>query len=239
MTTSQIVFVTISLLILVVVTVYLLRRRGTGGYNIGSYSEIRTDIIDQLEGSEPPKILTERPVGIDKRLSADAGQNFEKQYEIHTQNPQAQNSLFELYIDVVRSIMDELAELSPEYDALDLLSEPRRVIHVVDSLVADVNNGGFDQYFLNSSGNGAAMAPEGFRSIGMPEIAAVIEKANAVFGETPSMLRHKRVGQLDKLSDESRETWNECDDQYFALEADQLTASAQFIIQNKVEFFRD
>ncbi len=47
----------------------------------------------------------------------------------------------------------------------------------------EVHNGGFWQYFFNSTGTSYPEALEGYRAIGMPEVAAIIGKAAAKLGE--------------------------------------------------------
>ncbi len=172
------------------------------------------------------------------RLGKDHERVFEEQYLLYAQDPGSENNFFKMYIGVLRSISEELHAISTEYDALDLLSEPRRTVFVVDALVADVNNGGFDQYYINSAGNGAAMAPECFRRIGLPDIAEIVEKANAVFDEVPSMLRHKRGEQISRLGEQSNFAWKECDNEYFQREGDVLLNCARYILSNREEFFR-
>ena len=48
----------------------------------------------------------------------------------------------------------------------------------------ELYNGGFWQYFFNSTGTSCPEAIEGFKAIGMPEVASVIEEAVAKLGET-------------------------------------------------------
>jgi hypothetical protein len=49
-------------------------------------------------------------------------------------------------------------------------------------LEADVNNGGFDQYYFNSSGDLAGDAVESLNAIGAKNTADVVRQANALFG---------------------------------------------------------
>lgn len=49
-------------------------------------------------------------------------------------------------------------------------------------LNGDVMNGGFDQYFFNSSGDMALDALEGLRDIGAAEPERILREALAVFG---------------------------------------------------------
>ena len=49
-------------------------------------------------------------------------------------------------------------------------------------LHAEVYNGGFWQYFFNSTGTSYPEASEGFAAIGMPEVAEVVDEAAAMLG---------------------------------------------------------
>jgi Domain of unknown function (DUF4375) len=65
----------------------------------------------------------------------------------------------------------------------------------------EIDNGGFWQYFHNSSGVMAPEAVVGYRAIGMPEVAAAIESAMAKLPNPYPFDREERqqaVGELDK-----------------------------------------
>ena len=62
------------------------------------------------------------------------------------------------------------------------MSEPERVFVAVWTLEADVNNGGFDQYYVNSSGDYAWFAPQALRAVGAEKTAEIVEQANTAFG---------------------------------------------------------
>lgn len=47
---------------------------------------------------------------------------------------------------------------------------------------SEVCNGGFHQFFMNPTGVLAPEATRGFREIGMPSVADIVERAMAVFG---------------------------------------------------------
>jgi hypothetical protein len=49
-------------------------------------------------------------------------------------------------------------------------------------LVAEVMNGGFDQYFMNSSGDLAPVALEALKAVGATESLNILEQAMAIFG---------------------------------------------------------
>lgn len=64
------------------------------------------------------------------------------------------------------------------------LSERERVFLAIWQLEAEVNNGGFDQYFRNSAGELAPFATEALLEIGAPNCAAIVSRAvQLVLGE--------------------------------------------------------
>jgi hypothetical protein len=65
-------------------------------------------------------------------------------------------------------------------DNFDNESFPHKVFCAVWWLEAEVNNGGFSQYFLNSSNESAKFVCEALRTIGASETAAICERAIAV-----------------------------------------------------------
>jgi hypothetical protein len=57
------------------------------------------------------------------------------------------------------------------------LSAPEQVFLVIWELEAEVNNGGFEQYFSNSSGRLAPHAGGALRAIGAEAMAAIVDQA--------------------------------------------------------------
>jgi hypothetical protein len=81
-------------------------------------------------------------------------------------------------------------ELTPE--------EARRLI---DRLEAEVNNGGFDQYFFNSSGDEASAVIEALETVGASKTARIVRKACARFpGGMPPSDRNERQDALERVS---------------------------------------
>ncbi|MFA4985345.1 MAG: DUF4375 domain-containing protein [Candidatus Brocadiia bacterium] len=85
----------------------------------------------------------------------------------------------------------------------------------------EVCNGGYTQYFVNSSGLGALEAIQGFRDIGMERWAELTAKAVKYFGEPyPRMCedRWKKMGIKDNR-DPAQINWKlfeDLDNQFFA-----------------------
>lgn len=98
------------------------------------------------------------------------------------------------------------------------LTEPERVFLCVWSLEAEVNNGGFSQFFENSAGDYASATAAALRSVGAPEMAALVERAMAPFGpEGPPADRGQRQKALNALPASARELWGELDKEFYGL----------------------
>lgn len=72
-------------------------------------------------------------------------------------------------------------------------------------LEAEVNNGGFDQYYFNSAGELAVPTIEALRTIGAHCTASLLTAANAEFpNAVPSIDRNLRQEQLDAIRSTAR-----------------------------------
>lgn len=95
---------------------------------------------------------------------------------------------------------------------LKQLPTEQRTVATVWLLAADVDNGGFDQYFFNASGDLAPFAPEAFEEIGAPEVAEIVAEAVAAFGEEgPATDQSERHQQMERLAPSARRQWAELD----------------------------
>lgn len=88
------------------------------------------------------------------------------------------------------------------------LSEPQKVLFPVYWLESEVCNGGFHQFFNNSTGILAPEAVAGFRSIGLTDFADSIEEAMSFFGSSYPREREKREYLLNLFDEENEDTWD-------------------------------
>lgn len=98
---------------------------------------------------------------------------------------------------------------------------PQRYVMAIEDLEAEVNNGGFDQYFVNSAGDHTADCLAGLQAIGRMDVHAMLTEAMNVFpdGNVPSD-RDKRLELLEKIWEQEEETessgsWNDLDNRYY------------------------
>ena len=115
------------------------------------------------------------------------------------------------------------------------LSEAERVVLAVEALEREVNNGGYHQFFINSSHVHTAFIVQALELIGCPKVAAITADAIAVLS-LPPQYEPGTVEQVAlELSDDKRDMLGECDSRYYESDepiADRLFA---FIEQHQQE----
>jgi hypothetical protein len=101
------------------------------------------------------------------------------------------------------------------------ITQTERRLIAVFWLWGEVYNGGFDQYFFNSSGNDWEAALEGLKEMGVLGAAALLERAAAAFpGGKPPADRQQRVQAMVKVRKQSEGVWEQCDTEFYALKED-------------------
>jgi hypothetical protein len=234
----KIALVVVALLVVAVVALIVLRRGGEQG-RVGSYGDVRSELIGELADSKaqrPPP--PPRPAGLDTRLDPEVGRRLRA---LGAPSEANWKEVCPVYFQILKSIEDELTAIDPETQWVELLSPGRRAVALAEALDAEVNNGGFDQYFVNSSGDWAAATPGALRMLGREDIAAMVDRANAQFPAGPPAARGARLAQMDRLPPEARKVWDELDGQYYELKDPfgGIAASAiAYILAHEAEFFR-
>lgn len=96
------------------------------------------------------------------------------------------------------------------------LSWPEKVFVCIKDIDGEVNNGGFDQYYFNSSGDHAIDAVASLEAIEATHTANLVRKTNALFGEGgPSPDRLSRQAQLDALRGDKAKEMNEIEKEFY------------------------
>ena len=96
------------------------------------------------------------------------------------------------------------------------LSPQEQVFVAIWELESDVNNGGFHQYFSNSTGDTARHAAPSLEAIGAAKMAAIVKEAVQVFGPLgPSAARDIRQEQLADLSPLALQTLERLTTEFF------------------------
>jgi hypothetical protein len=126
-----------------------------------------------------------------------------------------------------------LPDLEQELTIVAALPPAVRAIYTTTVLENEVVNGGFNQYFWNSSGQLAFIALEGLDLIGATAHAALLRAAIATYESERAVLqRFRQDGSTEAFSESYEHTeLGGLDDQYYALGAGELERiQASFIL---------
>ncbi|MCR9249177.1 MAG: DMP19 family protein [bacterium] len=104
----------------------------------------------------------------------------------------------------------------PGGEDLTVLKDFERDILYLDLLEGQVLNGGFDQYFFNSSGEFAHETLATLQNRGLPYFADLLEKAIKLFPVLPipknTMIRRDA---MEEVSEKVEEQWDNLDDLFY------------------------
>lgn len=99
-----------------------------------------------------------------------------------------------------------------EGSAFDVLPRRDKILITIWGLEADVNNGGFDQYYFNGSGDQAFFAVDALEEIGARNMAAIVREANAKFGANgPARDPNTRQRQLLQVTASGEDVFDALD----------------------------
>ena len=139
--------------------------------------------------------------------------------------------------DFVIAMIEHLANKTNYGEDMSVLSEAERIFYITQTLEMEVNNGGFSQFFYNSSGNFSNELVKAFTAIGANATAAICQKAVAAFGRDIPVDRDERQEMLDELeSEEINEILEECDDAFYDYEDNLNELNYSFVVKNKESF---
>jgi len=139
--------------------------------------------------------------------------------------------------EFVIAMTEHLAEKTHYGEDLSVLSEAERIFYITQALEMEVNNGGFSQFFFNSSGDFSNELVDAFTAIGAIKTVAICQKAIDAFGRDIPVDRYERQEMLAELeSDELDAILGECDDAFYAYEEDLNELNYAFVMKNKEQF---
>ena len=134
--------------------------------------------------------------------------------------------------------MTEFLDHKTKYgEDMSVLSKEERIFYITQILEMEVNNGGFSQFFYNSSGDFSNELVGAFTAIGANATAAICQKAISAFGRDIPVDRNEREEMLDELgNDVIDEILEECDSAFCDYEDDLNQLNYNFAIKNKESF---
>ncbi len=125
--------------------------------------------------------------------------------------------------DLEQAVFDNIYEnikndFDNEFQNIKKLSEGQQSFWSTWILEGEVNNGGFNQFYYNSSGQFAKMAEIGFKTIGAEKYAELTYHANKIFVENKNRLEKFDDGSLESFSESYKDNpLNKLDDEFYEL----------------------
>ena len=170
------------------------------------------------------KLLHERAEDVDFRVPAEVRDELDER---------------ELVWEVVRPMWFSLKTPYEPDARLELATAGQRALYALQWTVSEVENGGFDQYFWNSTGSLADEAVRGAPHLGATEYAEIVREACALFPGGAAVDRAERGEQLDAFSDEQAKALDELTTKFYDLleREDPTELMVRYVRQHPDEFF--
>jgi Domain of unknown function (DUF4375) len=130
-----------------------------------------------------------------------------------------------------------LCELSSYGDKLEKLTEAQKTFYFNQNLEKEINNGGFNQYFYNSSGDFSHQTIISLRQINATKTAEILQLAIDQF---PNSIvpkdRSERQEILEQIEEKADEVWEQLDNRFLEYEDNLYDLNIEFIKQNRSTF---
>ena len=145
--------------------------------------------------------------------------------------------LIEDETESILKIQEILWKKTNLFNDFENLNETEKTFLYVEILEAEINNGGFDQYFFNSSGDYAHETLEGLKKIGAFKTAKLIEEAYKYFPENPVPKdTEERREILENIDSQTSEKWTELEDKFYLYEENIGGLVLEYVRNNINEF---
>lgn len=114
------------------------------------------------------------------------------------------------------------------------LSDEELIVLAIEAMEREVNNGGFDQFFVNNSRQFAPILVDALRRIGCPKTAKIAQKAAKIVGKSPITEEEIENGTWEE-NEKRQEALNACDNLYFEAPEDIAESLFAFIKKNRAK----
>ncbi len=146
--------------------------------------------------------------------------------------------------NLLQTIFDNLCEKFPqdytkEFMVVANFSKGKQAIYIIRQLEAEVTNGGFNQFYSNSSGQFANMIPDALNMIGARKFSSLVERANSIYQDNYDKITKYQDGTIEGFSKSYDDNpLNSLDTEFYELykREDLHKLQVDFIRRNKQQF---
>ncbi len=135
------------------------------------------------------------------------------------------------------SLLIDLAEKGRFWNvAFEDLSSSEQVFLAIWDLESEVNNGGFEQYYCNSSGDTAFAVLSALEQIGAQAVAKIVSRANSAFpSELPPRNRCERQQLIEEFDSRVQDMLDSLDEEFFGYPDNLTDLLFEFVKLNSSE----
>ena len=145
-----------------------------------------------------------------------------------------------LILVVIDNLFEKLPkESAREYETVLTWTRSRQSIFVIWWLEAEVNNGGYNQFYFNSSGQYYKLLPDALKLIGAYKFADLTERANKTYEQEKEEVTKHQDGTVEGFSKSYQDNpLNKYDNEFYDLYKTENLQQLQvdFIRKNKTDF---
>jgi hypothetical protein len=170
-----------------------------------------------------------------------------KEYEQHRKECKMEREFVKIVIDEdtinkgwLCEIIDPLWWTVSIYDGeeqylkdLEKFTVPQRYVFAIEWYLAEVGNGGHDQFYFNSTGIVWEDAMKAFEVMGLKENYDLIKESARRMSGYPSKDRYERQKQLDEYEPD----FGDLDDKLYKLQAETEAGVLEYVKNYKSDFF--
>lgn len=130
-----------------------------------------------------------------------------------------------------------IGELCNYGDDFSTLTSQQKLFYLNQNLEREINNGGFNQYFINSSGNSAHETVLSLKAIGADKTADILQKAIDQFpNKTVPKDRNERIETVVQIEEAADEVWDKLNYKFYEYEDNLNTLNMEYVRKHK-DFF--
>jgi uncharacterized protein DUF4375 len=97
--------------------------------------------------------------------------------------------------------LKEFPGIKGEYQKVLSCTKSEQAVYMIWCLEGEVNNGGFNQYYYNSSGQFAKLTPEALRLVGANKFADLVARANQMYEDQKAQIKKNQDGTMKGFSE--------------------------------------
>jgi hypothetical protein len=133
--------------------------------------------------------------------------------------------------------MSNLVFARHESAGFEALTEAEQTVYCLDALEREVNNGGFEQFFFNSSGDTALETVAALERLGAAHTAGLVRRAVSVFPPgRPAADRDEREKQLAALPENTRDAWRALDEAFLEYRDNLVALERKYVVAHRHDF---